>query len=59
MPTKGLGFTKRALNASLGNNLQQQLEFEARLQARAGRTSDFVEGVAAFLEKRKPSFRGE
>ena len=59
MPTKGLGFTKRALNASLGNNLQAQLDIEEELQGEAGRTADFIEGVAAFNEKRKPTFRGE
>lgn len=59
MPTKGLGYTKRALNASMGNNLQQQLEFEEGMQDEAGRTWDFEEGVAAFREKRKPEFRGE
>ena len=59
MPTKGLGLTKRALNASIGNNLEQQLEFEEQMQAEAGRTWDFEEGVAAFREKRKPEFRGE
>jgi 2-(1,2-epoxy-1,2-dihydrophenyl)acetyl-CoA isomerase len=59
MPTKGLGYTKRALNASMGNNLEQQLEFEEQMQAEAGRTWDFDEGVAAFREKRKPEFRGE
>src|SRR5512140_2428321 len=58
MPTKGLGLTKRALNASKANNLEQQLEFEEQMQAEAGRTSDFEEGVAAFREKRKPVFRG-
>jgi 2-(1,2-epoxy-1,2-dihydrophenyl)acetyl-CoA isomerase len=59
MPTKALGLTKRALNASMGNNLDQQLEVEEQTQAEAGRTSDFEEGVAAFHEKRKPEFRGE
>lgn len=59
MPTKGLGLTKRALNASLGNNLQAQLDIEEELQREAGRTADFIEGVAAFNEKRKPTFRGE
>jgi 2-(1,2-epoxy-1,2-dihydrophenyl)acetyl-CoA isomerase len=59
MPTKGLGLTKRALNASKANNLDQQLEFEEKMQAEAGHTWDFEEGVAAFREKRKPEFRGE
>ena len=59
MPTKGLGFTKRALNASMSNNLQAQLDIEEELQREAGRTADFIEGVAAFNEKRKPVFRGE
>jgi 2-(1,2-epoxy-1,2-dihydrophenyl)acetyl-CoA isomerase len=59
MPTRGLGLIKRALNASLGNDLEAQLELEAELQREAGRTSDFVEGVRSFLEKRKPNFTGE
>ncbi|HSA56483.1 MAG TPA: 2-(1,2-epoxy-1,2-dihydrophenyl)acetyl-CoA isomerase PaaG [Gemmatimonadaceae bacterium] len=57
-PTKGLGLTKELLNASLQNDLDAQLEFEARLQAEAGWTDDFLEGVRAFREKRKPVFRG-
>jgi 2-(1,2-epoxy-1,2-dihydrophenyl)acetyl-CoA isomerase len=59
MPTKGLGLTKRALNLSLFNNLDDQLEVEEQLQAAAGASSDYAEGVAAFLEKRKPVFKGE
>ena len=59
MPTRGLGLTKRALNASLSNDLEEQLELEADLQREAGHTADFVEGVRAFLEKRKPNFTGE
>jgi 2-(1,2-epoxy-1,2-dihydrophenyl)acetyl-CoA isomerase len=57
-PTRGLGLTKRALNASLANDLDAQLELEAELQAEAGATEDFREGVAAFLAKRAPAFVG-
>lgn len=58
MPTKGLGLTKRLLNSSLTNSLAQQLEEEDKYQTIAGGTADYREGVAAFLEKRKPVFRG-
>jgi 2-(1,2-epoxy-1,2-dihydrophenyl)acetyl-CoA isomerase len=51
--------TKRALNASLANDLEEQLDVESSLQREAGHTADFMEGVAAFNEKRKPTFRGE
>ncbi|MCB9296116.1 MAG: enoyl-CoA hydratase/isomerase family protein [Lewinellaceae bacterium] len=59
MPTKGLGYTKRALNQSLDNELERQLAIEDQLQSAAGQTHDYKEGVNAFLEKRKPVFRGE
>jgi 2-(1,2-epoxy-1,2-dihydrophenyl)acetyl-CoA isomerase len=59
MPTRGLGLTKRALNNSYGRAFEEQLNFEEELQREAGTTRDFKEGVAAFLEKRKPSFTGE
>lgn len=59
MPTRGIGLTKRALNASFGNDLDTQIGMEADLQGLAGRTRDFSEGVSAFIEKRKPVFTGE
>ncbi len=58
-PTRGLGLTKRAFNRSLGVDLDKQLDLEEELQREAGRTDDYVEGVNAFLEKRKPVFKGQ
>lgn len=59
MPTRGLGLTKKAVNQSFTNNLSQQLAVEEKLQTEAGKTYDFNEGVTAFLEKRKPEFKGK
>lgn len=59
MPTVGFGLTKRALNESLFNNLEDQLDIEETLQAKAAATYDNREGINAFLEKRKPAFKGE
>jgi 2-(1,2-epoxy-1,2-dihydrophenyl)acetyl-CoA isomerase len=59
MPTRGLGLTKRALNSSFENTLEAQLGIEDVLQTEASNSYDYKEGVAAFLEKRKPEFRGE
>jgi 2-(1,2-epoxy-1,2-dihydrophenyl)acetyl-CoA isomerase len=59
LPTRGLWLTKRGLNGSFSNDLDAQLDLEEELQRLAGRTKDFVEGVTAFLEKRKPVFLGE
>ena len=59
MPTKGLWHTKQALNKSLINNLEEQLQTEDELQQKAASTYDFEEGVKAFLEKRQPRFKGE
>jgi 2-(1,2-epoxy-1,2-dihydrophenyl)acetyl-CoA isomerase len=59
MATKGLALTKQALNASMNNSLDEQLNVEEQLQTRAGKSSDYKEGVQAFLEKRKPNFTGQ
>ena len=58
MPTKALGLTKRLMNNSLTNNLEQQLQLESDLQIEASSTNDYSEGVSAFVEKRKPVFKG-
>ena len=58
MPTRGVGMTKRLFSEAARNRLEQQLELEAELQTAATQTNDFREGVAAFLEKRKPEFSG-
>jgi 2-(1,2-epoxy-1,2-dihydrophenyl)acetyl-CoA isomerase len=57
--TRGFGLTKRAMNRSFANSLDEQLEVEAQCMQEAGRTADYEEGVRAFLEKRKPVYRGE
>ena len=59
MPTKGLAFTKQLLDNSFNNDYEDQLHDEEIYQQRAGATADYKEGVAAFLEKRKPNFIGE
>lgn len=59
MPTKGLGLTKRCLNSSMDNTLDEQLKFEEEMQAIAGSTHDYKEGVNAFLQKRNPNFLGK
>jgi len=58
MPTKALGLTKRLLNKSLNNDLETQINEEEKHQTIAGKTNDFKEGIASFLEKRKPKFNG-
>lgn len=58
MPTKALGLTKRLLNQSMTNNLEQQLALESDLQIEASSSYDYNEGVTAFVEKRIPEFKG-
>ena len=59
MPTKGLAFTKHALNYAMNSSLESQLLTEDELQQRSANTYDYKEGVLAFLEKRSPIFKGE
>ena len=59
MPTRALGLTKRAINSSYNNTMQEQLDLEENLQNEAGQTDDFNEGVQSFLEKRNANFTGK
>ena len=59
MPTKGLALTKQAFNSALHLDLEEQLKVESKLQIQASETNDYKEGVSAFIEKRKPNFKGE
>ena len=58
MPTRALGLAKRGFNAAFANDLDTQLALEEELQREAGRTTDYAEGVRAFVEKRQPRFQG-
>src|SRR5699024_3208612 len=59
MPTKALVQTKQLLNQSLNNSLDEQLDLEGKFQIEAAESHDYHEGVQAFVEKRKPEFKGE
>lgn len=58
MPTKALGLIKELFNQSMTNSLEVQLALESKLQIEAAGSNDYAEGVAAFIEKRKPNFKG-
>ena len=57
-PTKAIGLIKHAMHASLGNDLAAQLAVELDFQGQCAQSHDYLEGVGAFLEKRKPVFSG-
>jgi len=58
MPTKALGMIKELFNKSMTNTLEEQLAMESKYQIEAAQSKDYAEGVAAFIEKRKPNFKG-
>jgi 2-(1,2-epoxy-1,2-dihydrophenyl)acetyl-CoA isomerase len=59
MPTYGLALTKKAFYLGMQHGLEEQLKTETQLQILASESEDYHEGVAAFLQKRKPQFKGK
>ena len=59
MPTKGLAYTKHALNNSFHNSWEEQLSLEDEYQQKSALTDDYNEGINSFLEKRVPNFKGQ
>jgi len=59
LPTKAIALTKKLVYYSLNHDIEEVLEYEAYLQDIAGATMDHEEGLKAFLEKRKPVFKGK
>ena len=57
-PTRAYAITKRLVNGALDRSLDEQLDEEVGAQTEAGRTADHLEGVQAFLAKRRPDFTG-
>ena len=58
-PTRGLGRIKQLLNASTARDLDTELDAERDAMQELGKSADYAEGVAAFMEKRQPKFNGK